>query len=151
MTIRRSACNGAGRFSVSAAASSWFSGILALASAAFGQAQTLSYTAFFGDALNQVPIANFPQSLSLPKFDSNLGTLTGVTLTLESTAYTVISKVINLTSADQPFTGASARLNLTLTGPGSVSTTLMPYAGTYNGVVTGPLFTVTIAGAASPS
>jgi hypothetical protein len=123
--------------------------LVALFIARFAAAQTLSFSAFFGDSLNPVPVSNFPQSLTLPKFDSNLGTLTSVTLTLESTASTVISKVINLSPTNQPYSGVFAQLNLSLTAPGSATTTVAPFAGTFSGTAAGPMFTVTTAGTAS--
>ncbi len=123
--------------------------IFALGATSLSWAQTLSYSDFFGSSGTPIAVANFPQTLSLPKFDSTLGTLTGITLTLEATESTVIAKVINLVGGNQAFNNVTAQLNLILTAPGSAVVSVSPSAGPYNGTAFGPAFNFTVAGMAN--
>jgi hypothetical protein len=77
----------------------------------------------------------FTFDFTLPAFDTSLGTLTGVTLTIDNTTVADI-EVINLNGTPQPFTGAFATIPLTLTGPDGLNVTSTVTAGPISGVAT---------------
>jgi hypothetical protein len=65
----------------------------------------------------------FTDSFTLPKFDTSLGTLTGITITL-STSVTAEVDIFNATGSPAAFTNATATIPVTLTSPTeTVSTT----------------------------
>ena len=84
-----------------------------------------------------IPTAAVPYTynFTLPTFDSTLGTLTGVTIDL-STSATAEVDVFNATGSSQSFTNAFANLPITVTGPdtSTASTTVSagPLSGTAN-------------------
>ncbi len=81
----------------------------------------------------------FTDSFTLNGFDSTLGTLNSVTVTLSSTV-TAIAQVTNIRSTPANFSNANATLPVSLTGPGGVainqSLTAGPFAGTVAGFTT---------------
>ena len=97
-------------------------------SSLFGGTISFSHTTSTG----AVP---FTDNFTLQEFDTTLGTLTGITITLSDTATAEVD-VFNSTSTAQGFTNATASIPLNLTGPASVSvnTTAVagPIAGTAN-------------------
>jgi hypothetical protein len=74
----------------------------------------------------------FTDTFLLDGFDTSLGTLDAITLTLD-TKGTVEVDVINLTGLPQSFTNASAIIPITLTGPAAVTTTVNLTAGPFIG------------------
>lgn len=114
-----------------------WSGLAAIqtSSAAYGtQASPLS----IGDSL----------VLSLNKFDSSLGTLTGATLRLSSHA-NVESQVLNFSRLAQQYSAATATVPISVTALGGLTFSTTPTAGPFSGTVPGPQFTVVSAGSAA--
>jgi hypothetical protein len=74
---------------------------------------------------------SFSQSLSLQKFDTSLGTLTGVTLGLTNNA-TANVDVANFTAFSQAFINATAAIPVTLTGPDGSFVSATATAGPFN-------------------
>jgi hypothetical protein len=76
----------------------------------------------------------FTNSFSLANFNTALGTLTSVTITL---AYSTTGEVdiFNDTSSNQTFTNAESSVPLTLTGPDGLSQTVDAVAGPISGTV----------------
>jgi hypothetical protein len=62
------------------------------------------------------PLASFSAPLTFTKFNTQLGTLTGISITLNLTG-TVTSQVHSTSSQAQTFTGASSTSTVTATGP----------------------------------
>jgi hypothetical protein len=85
------------------------------------------------------------EDLILNDFNPSLGTLMGVTLTLISND-TIESEVINLTTQNQAYTGATATLPVTATALGGLTTTATGVAGPFSGVASSPQFSTTVAG-----
>jgi hypothetical protein len=106
---------------------------VAVSAGAFAQSFQ-SYDAIFGQP---TPLAvgapNFPVTLNLPEFNSNLGTLQDVTLTLTSTSDGTVS-VINFSNVAQSFTNAFARMTVNLTGPDGTSTSVTPVSTVAAGI-----------------
>ncbi|HMD61944.1 MAG TPA: choice-of-anchor E domain-containing protein, partial [Opitutaceae bacterium] len=75
-------------------------------------------------------------------FDSTLGTLTSVNLTLTSTADGTVS-VINFTASPQSFTNAFASMTVNVTGPDGTATTVTPVSTQATGIANPPAFTIT--------
>ena len=63
---------------------------------------------------------SFSETVSLQKFDTNLGTLTGVTISFTSNVNSIV-KVVNLTGVPQSFTNAQASIPFSVIGPDSSS------------------------------
>jgi hypothetical protein len=74
----------------------------------------------------------FTDTFQLPLFDTNLGTLTGVTLSL-ATHGTAEVDIINNNAGTEPFTGATASFMVTGTGPDGSSIPLSLTAGPFDG------------------
>jgi len=89
--------------------------VLAMAPRADAAILTFSHT---------TPTATVPftDTFTLSKFDTTLGTLTGVTVTL-STTVTPEVDVFNSTTSAQNFTNGTASIPVTVTGPSSTSAT----------------------------
>lgn len=105
--------------------------LVAMAAAASASAQTVQT---FDDVFAMTPIAvgapNFPIAVSLPEFNSNLGTLQSVAITLTSTIDASAS-VYNLGSSPESFGFAAADFTpagegITVTGPAGASITYQP-------------------------
>jgi hypothetical protein len=111
----------AGKFLLSIAGA-----MMALAVARADIIETFSHTT----PTSAVP---FTDVFLLPGFDTSLGVLDTITLTLE-TSGTAEVDVLNLTGSPQAFTGAKAVIPVTLTGPGGVSTAASLSAGPESGV-----------------
>ena len=75
--------------------------------------------------------APFTDVFTLQKFDTTLGTLTGILINF-ATSTTAEVDVFNSTGVSQTFTNATATIPLTLTGP-ATSVTVSPSAGPVNG------------------
>jgi hypothetical protein len=126
-----------------AAAAAGF-GIGQPAEAAVEGTMTETFSATYGTSVS--PLMNgTSEELALNDFDPMLGTLMGVTLTLISND-TIESDVINLTGQPVNFTGASATLPVTVTGPNGLTTKATGVAGPFSGTANGRQFTTTVAG-----
>jgi hypothetical protein len=112
-----------------------------LAVSASAMAQMIqSYDAIFSATQIAVGSPNYPIDFTLPKFDSNLGTLQAVSITLTSTidasvsVYNSSSASLTFDSAFADFSGGSNGINVT--GPGGTAITYHPSitvgAGTAN-------------------
>jgi hypothetical protein len=111
------------------------SALFGLAVSASAYAQSFqSYDAIFGQP-TPLPVGapNFPVTLNLPEFDSNLGALDGATLTLTSTSDGTVS-VINFTNVAQAFTNAFAKMTVDVTGPDGTSTSVLPVSTVTAGI-----------------
>lgn len=88
---------------------------LALVGAEKANAGLISYTA-------QVAAqpTSFDEIVSLQKFDTSLGTLTGVTLSFTADVNAIVS-VANFTGQTHPFTNAQVSIPFSVTGPDSSS------------------------------
>jgi len=101
--------------------------------AATANASTI--TQLFGIPSTSIP---FLQNINYNLFDTNLGTLTSVTIRLQTTSLAEVD-VYNNTGSDQPFTNATASFPLTVSGPPGITTyitdtiTAGPINGTANG------------------
>ena len=91
-------------------------------------------------------LATFTDPFTLSNFDTALGTLDSVTITFAYTATASVG-IIDTTGVPQPFTGATASIPLTLSGPDGLTpvtfdVTAGPFAGTAVGfgpdVIAGP-------------
>jgi hypothetical protein len=111
-----------------------------LAVSASAMAQMIqSYDAIFSATQIAVGSPNYPIDFTLPKFDSNLGTLQAVSITLTSTIDASVS-VYNSSSAsltfDSAFADFSGSNGINVTGPGGTAITYHPSitvgAGTAN-------------------
>jgi len=80
----------------------------------------------------------FTQSNTFNLFDTNLGTLTGVTFSL-TTSITAEVDVFNLTGTPQNFSNATASIPVKVTGPDATSVTTTAIAGPFSGSVPAPL------------
>jgi hypothetical protein len=82
-------------------------------------------TALYGSSADPLVLGgpDLPASLPLEKFNTALGNLTGIELTLTSDV-NLQAQVFNATGATASFTGAQASATLTLNAPGSVVPTL---------------------------
>src|SRR5262249_9395682 len=80
--------------------------------------------------------------VTLPEFNTSLGTLTDITLTLKSSISTEVD-VINLTNTAQRFTNASATAPLTITGPDATSITATAIATVASGMAHAGPFVIT--------
>jgi len=107
--------------------------VLPLVAAA--QTVQLSYDATFGSASAPLAVGApaFPVDVELPEFNSDLGTLTGVSLTLTSTVGGSVS-VINFTSSAQAFSNAFAQMTVDVTGPDGTAVSISPSAVVASGV-----------------
>jgi hypothetical protein len=79
-----------------------------------------------------VPLSD---SFLLQGFDPSLGTLTGVTLTLDTTSMAEVD-VLNITGSPMPFTNANVSIPVTATGPASTTVTDTLTAGPVSGTAT---------------
>jgi hypothetical protein len=93
------------------------------------RANVITYSVFTGILPTDTSV-----NLTLPEFDSNLGALQAVNLTLTSTINGSVS-IFNLTGASQSFTNALAGLTIGVTGPDGTAASVTP-------VVTVPFGTV---------
>ena len=105
-----------------------FSAALALTSVAMNAA-VISHTYNYGPGA-----APFNYNFNLDLFDSNLGTLTGVKLTLNASSVAQID-IFNGTSTNQNFTNAQSSIPVTVTGPASTSVNFNLVAILASGVV----------------
>ena len=85
------------------------------------------------------------EDLVLNKFDPSLGILTGVTLTLVSKD-TIESEVIDLTTQNQAYSGATATLPVTMTALDGLTATATGVAGPFTGTANRPQNSTTVAG-----
>jgi hypothetical protein len=94
----------------------------------------MAYTVSFSH-VTPTSAAPFTDTFTLSNFDSTLGTLTGVSISL---AYTTTGEVdiFNNTGVNQPFTNANSSVPLTLTGPFSLTANVNAVAGPINGIAT---------------
>ena len=103
--------------------------LLAIGLATGAKGSTLQFT-------STVPSADiatgFPQSFTLQKFDTSLGTLNSIDLFLTG-KYAGTIKVFNSNTTDETLNNANASIQMTLTGPGPVSLSVSPAVS-----VTGP-------------
>jgi hypothetical protein len=76
--------------------------------------------------------ASSTSQVNLTKFNTNLGTLTGVTLELDPTAH-AIEQIINLTGGPATFSNAMTTVGFTLTGPDGTHVPLLLVAGPFSG------------------
>lgn len=121
--------------------------LLGLSSAVLTPAQTvLSSTAYFGTESAPLSLDDLPSSLNLLTFDSSLGELTNVVLTLELTGASLSSRVVNLSPDTKSFLDAHTDLNLQMTGPGNATANVTAASELFNGTAAGPMFAVTTAG-----
>lgn len=77
---------------------------------------------------------SFSDSLSFGGFNPSLGTLTGISITLDTTEV-VSAGVINLTGASQGFANANASVPISVTALDSLSATVTGSAGPFAGTV----------------
>jgi hypothetical protein len=103
--------------------------LFAFAFAVAARANVIDYSAATG-----ILSTGSSVNITLPEFDSNLGTLQAVNLTLTSTINGSVS-IFNLTGASQSFTNALASLTIGVTGPDGTAASVTP-------VVTVPFGTV---------
>jgi hypothetical protein len=103
--------------------------LFAFAFAVAARANVIDYSAATG-----ILSTGSSVNLTLPEFDSSLGTLQAVNLTLTSTINGSVS-IFNLTGASQSFTNALASLTIGVTGPDGTAASVTP-------VVTVPFGTV---------
>lgn len=106
--------------------------LLALAGAL--RADTISYTGSWGSNISQVPVGDLPLTETLPKFDTALGTLSGVTLTLTAQGTTAIVQVYNIANAPRGFVNATTTVDLTLTSDTGSAVEIKPVAGPFAGL-----------------
>ncbi len=85
------------------------------------------------------------EDLVLNKFNPSLGILTGVTLTLVSKD-TIESEVIDLTTQNQAYNGATATLPVTMTALNGLTATATGVAGPFAGTANRPQYSTTVAG-----
>jgi hypothetical protein len=90
----------------------------------------------YGAFSSPLPIGS-SEGLDLVQFDPSRGTLTGVTLTLSSFD-TVVSEVYNPGGVSTAYTGATAKMPITVSALGGLTTTAAGNAGPFAGVSTGP-------------
>ena len=109
-----------GKFLVSTAAA-----LLVVAVARADTIETFTHTT----ATTAVP---FSDPFLLPGFDTSLGTLDGITITLDANGTAEVD-VINTTGTSQSFHNATATIPVGLTGPGSTSTSVTLSAGPTSG------------------
>jgi hypothetical protein len=74
----------------------------------------------------------FTDSFLLPGFDTSLGTLEDITITLDADGTAEVD-VINVTAIPQAFTHATATIPVSLTGPGPTTTSVTLSAGPTSG------------------
>jgi len=104
---------------------------IGLALGASSQAQVIVQT--FTIPLTPTP---FTSSFTYNNFDTSLGELFGVTITLNTSIVATV-EVVNKTAVTQNFTNATATVPLELTGPGPVDITATAVAGPFSGSVLG--------------
>ena len=97
---------------------------------------------------NALPSASAPANVSVAKFDTSLGTLDSVTLSLQA-AGTVYAEVLNFTSTNQTYTGLMETLNFGVTGPDGSSTNINPSTATFAGTIA-PTGTVAVTVGSTP-
>ncbi|PPQ27066.1 choice-of-anchor E domain-containing protein [Rhodopila globiformis] len=95
------------------------------ANPAFAATESFSHTT----PIQTVP---FTDNFTLTAFDTSLGTLTGIEITL-TTNSTAIVDVLNNTGAAQSFTDATSSVPVTATGPAGVIMSQSLVAGPFNG------------------
>lgn len=130
------------------------SGLLCLSAATLSATESVQQTSRYGSAAAPLTIGDdFPVEVPFLKFDSSLGTLTGVTITLTST-FSLQSSVYNIGSA-AVFQGAVAQASVTLTdltgAPLQAALGTLPFSGSIGAgdfsnpaVVSGPVTQNTI-------
>jgi len=102
-------------------------GVALACAAASVQGATITQTQSYGPST--VP---FSTTKLFNLFDSNLGTLTSVEVILNTTATAEVD-IFNITGIPQAFTGATATVPVTATGPGGASASTAPTAGPFSG------------------
>ena len=122
--------------------------VLALTSPA--RAATTTATVDLGSASSPVAFGtfSFPYSLTLPKFNSNLGTLDSMTLTLTAEQSHVSCDLLNLSSVAQPYTDAmTVPFGFHGLAPhGEVVAIDLPGTGPFSGVTSSLFMGFTLAG-----
>jgi hypothetical protein len=81
----------------------------------------------------------FTQVFEVAKFDPNLGTLVGITMTLETSGSATVN-VLNITLQNQAFSNAWARLPLMVTGPDGSLVEVVTEAGPASGTISAAPF-----------
>ena len=114
-----------------------FAAAALLVSAASANASVISYSHSTSGALS-IP---FTDSFTLQQFDTGLGTLNSVTITL-STSITTISQVTNIFNSTDSFSAAIASLPVSVSGPSAFTLGAMNTAGPFSGTI-GPNAVVT--------
>src|SRR5471032_1067496 len=89
--------------------------LVGFAWSAAAQASVISFT--HTTTTQAVPLTD---PFFLPGFNPSLGTLTGVTLQLDTTGTAEVD-VINISGGPLPFTNATCSIPVTITGPGPTS------------------------------
>ncbi len=91
----------------------------------------------YGAFSSPLPIGSSEGLANSVQFDPSRGTLTGVTLTLSSFEM-VASEVYNPGGVSTAYTGATAKMPITVSALGGLTTTAAGNAGPFAGVSTGP-------------
>jgi hypothetical protein len=112
---------------------------------AFGQ--ILSFTTDFGSASSQISLAT-PVALDIAQFNSALGTLTNVTLSLDITGSTATPQVLNLSSSGpQAYTNAFTQMTVSLEGPDGTNPSIQfPESASFSGLTNPAQFSIANAG-----
>jgi len=119
--------------------------VVGLALGASAKAQmTTTYYEYFGSSNSplQVGSPDFPVTLAVPDFNSSLGTLESVTLTLTSTVGGSV-EIYNLTNSPQSFTNAFATMTVDVTGPDKSAVSVTPSAFVPSGIANAGVYVLT--------
>ncbi len=100
--------------------------------ASTARADTVTYSSTFGSSGSPLTIP-VNSSVTLTKFDSSLGTLTGVQLQLVTNA-TVSATIYNFGSGPANYSNVIGKTTETATGPNGTTTTNTIMVGPYSGV-----------------
>jgi hypothetical protein len=114
-----------------------------LAGLAFGTPSQAASVTYFSSTVAQQNVP-FAHTLAVQQFNPSLGTLTGVTLSVDATVTSVI-EVVNISSGPLTFTNATASVPVMVTGPNGTtasttavatlaSGTAQPGLNTYPGI-----------------
>lgn len=117
--------------------------LVALLSSA--RAQSIeNFTEFFGSSAAPLdPSSDFPITLTAQQFNSDLGNLVAVGLTLTATVNGEVN-IYNLTSQSQGFTNAFVGTEVSVTGPNGTTVTDDPMAFVASGTANPGLFVETV-------
>jgi hypothetical protein len=106
-------------------------GLLAsLAGVTPSHAASVTYTS---NTISETPVP-FTSSVLIQKFDTSLGTLTGISFTIVADI-TATVKVVNLATTSETFTNAFTSDTVTTTGPGGFTLSTTPTASVASGTV----------------